>query len=60
MRARRECGGGMDRGGLAPRPARDVKHTMLALVGLARKFWPISNTPIGSQSVASPLVLIYI
>jgi hypothetical protein len=35
----------MDRGGQAPRPASDIKHGKMAVVGLAGGFWPISNTP---------------
>jgi hypothetical protein len=36
----------MDRGGQAPRPASDIKHGKMAVVGLAGGFWPISNTPL--------------
>jgi hypothetical protein len=36
----------MHRGGQAPRPANDIKHGKMAVVGLAGGFWPISNTPI--------------
>jgi hypothetical protein len=35
----------MDRGGQAPRPASDIKHGKMAVVGLAGHIWPISNTP---------------
>jgi hypothetical protein len=51
-----ECGasqereGEMDRGGQAPRPASDIKHGKMAVVGLAVGFWPISNTPIEIDS----------
>jgi hypothetical protein len=40
----------MDRGGQAPRPASDIKHGKMAVVGLAGVFWPISNTPIEIDS----------
>jgi hypothetical protein len=39
----------MDRGGQAPRPANDIKHGKMAVVGLARHIWPISNTPFLSR-----------
>jgi hypothetical protein len=47
--ASQEREGQMDRGGQAPRPAKHIKHTEMALVGLAGHFWPISNTPLISQ-----------
>jgi hypothetical protein len=43
--ASQEREGEMHRGGQAPRPANDIKHGKMAVVGLAGGFWPISNTP---------------
>jgi hypothetical protein len=36
----------MHRGGQAPRPANDIKHGKMTVLGLAGGFWPISNTPL--------------
>jgi hypothetical protein len=44
--ASQEREGEMDRGGQAPRPASDIKHGKMAVVGLAGHIWPISNTPL--------------
>jgi hypothetical protein len=41
--ASQERVGEMDRSDLTPRPARDIKHAKLALMGLAGQFWPIST-----------------
>jgi hypothetical protein len=41
----------MHRGGQAPRPANDIKHGKMAVVGLAGGFWPISNTPLKTWGV---------
>jgi hypothetical protein len=43
--ASQEREGEMQRGGQAPRPANNIKHGKMAVVGLAGGFWPISNTP---------------
>jgi hypothetical protein len=51
--ASQEREGEMHRGGQAPRPANDIKHGKMALVGLAGGFWPISNTPIYSSVLSS-------
>jgi hypothetical protein len=44
--ASQEREGEMDRDGQAPRPASDIKHGKMAVVGLAGHIWPISNTPV--------------
>jgi hypothetical protein len=55
--ASQEREGEMHRGGQAPRPANNIKHKKMALVGLAGGFWPISNTPsvAGRSAILHPL-----
>jgi hypothetical protein len=46
----------MHRGGQAPRPANDIKHGKMAVVGLAGVFDPYQTRPCVSLLMSLPLV----